>query len=73
MPHYISNLKTLLSNIRVSYHLLQRQVPTKGKADIDCYYKQLVMSMKREEEAAVPWQHICKRTQKNLSGQWTFV
>ena len=41
--HNTSTLTTLLSTIWVTYHLLQRQVPTNGKADIDCYYNQLVM------------------------------
>ena len=66
IPHYITTLTTLLSTIRVPYHLLQRQVPKNGKADIDCYYSQLVMCMKSTEEAAVPRQRIRKRTQKPI-------
>ena len=61
-----ATLTSLLSTIRVPYHLLQRQVLTNGKADIDCYYNQLVICMKREEEAAVPRQRIRKRTQKTI-------
>ena len=64
IPHYISTLTTLLSTMPVPYRLLQSQVPTNGKADIDCCYNQLVMCMKRAEEAAVPRQCIRKRTQK---------
>ena len=59
-------MTTRLSTLRVPYHLLQRQVPTNGKADIDCYYNQLVTCMKRAEEAAVPRQRIRKRTQKPI-------
>ena len=66
MPHYISTLTTLFSTIRVPYHTFQCQVPTNGKAYIDCYYNQLVMCMKRAEEAAVPRQHIRKGTQKPI-------
>ena len=67
IPHYIFTLTALLSTIRVPYHLLQHQVPMNGKADIDCYYNQLVMCMKKAEESAVPRQHIRKKKTISLS------
>jgi len=54
IPCYISTLIAFLSTICIPYHLLQCQLPTNGKANIYCFYNQLVMCMKKAEEAAVP-------------------
>ena len=54
-------MTAFLFTIDVSYHLLQRQVPTNGKADIDCYYNQLLICMKKAEETNIPSEHIRKK------------
>ena len=56
---YSVTLATLLSSIRIPFHLLQTQVPRKNVvADINLYYSQIISCLKNAESCAVPYERV---------------
>ena len=64
---HISTLISLLSLIRVLYHLLQlKYVRSDRVSELNSYYKEIVSCLKEAECRAVPLQRIRIGTQKSI-------
>jgi len=65
VPLYLAMLTALLSTIKVPYHLLQTSVSLpSSRADLNCYYYQIVHCLKSASKAAVPVDKVWIGTRK---------
>ena len=63
-----TTLSTLLSTIKVPFHLLQTLINCPdSKEDLNSYYYQIVECLKSATKAAVPIEHVRSEFRKPLS------